>query len=80
MVGLVLLGYLGLVGSVCGMLQVEACGHSADFGYRGETCELWSVLATGMRPVSLWPLVTVGNLSGVVMVRRCLGLGAILCI
>jgi hypothetical protein len=45
--------YLGLVGSFCGMLQVEACGHSHGFDYKGETCELWSVLATGVRPVSL---------------------------
>jgi hypothetical protein len=55
--------YLGLVGSFCGMLQVEACGHSHGFDYKGETCELWSVLATGVRPVSLWPLVTVSNLG-----------------
>jgi hypothetical protein len=34
MVGLDLVGYLGLVGSVCGMLQVEAYGHSPGFGYR----------------------------------------------
>jgi hypothetical protein len=30
--------------------------------YRGETYELWLVLATGVRPVSSWPLVTVSNL------------------
>jgi hypothetical protein len=32
----------------------------AWFGYRGETCELCLVLATGVRPVSRWPWVTVG--------------------
>jgi hypothetical protein len=55
--------YLGLVGSVCGMQQVEACGHSPSFGYRGETCELWLVLATGVRPVTSWPFVTMSNLG-----------------
>jgi hypothetical protein len=34
-------------------------------GYRGETCELYLVLATGVRPVSWWPLVTVGNRGAV---------------
>jgi hypothetical protein len=29
------------------------------FGYRGETCELYLVLATGVRPVSWWPWVIV---------------------
>jgi hypothetical protein len=42
---------------------VEACGHSPGFGYIGETCELWLVLATGLRPMSLWPLVTESNLG-----------------
>jgi hypothetical protein len=48
---------------VCGMQLVEACGHSLGFGYKGKTCEPESVLATGVRPVSLWPLITVGNLG-----------------
>jgi hypothetical protein len=30
------------------------------FGYRGETCELYLVLATRVRPVSRWPWVIVG--------------------
>jgi hypothetical protein len=30
------------------------------FGYRGETCELCLVLATGVKSVSWWPWVTVG--------------------
>jgi hypothetical protein len=35
------------------MQQVEACEHSHVFwGYKGETCEPWSVLAIGVRPVS----------------------------
>jgi hypothetical protein len=53
--------YHGLVGSVC-MLQVEAYGHSPGFGYRCETYELCSVLATGVRPVSSSPLVIVAIL------------------
>jgi hypothetical protein len=44
---------------------VEACGHSLWFGYKSETCEFRSVLVTGVRDVSLWPLVTVDNLSPV---------------
>jgi hypothetical protein len=42
---------------VCGMQQAEAYGHSPGFGYKGETCEPRSVLATGVRPARLWPLV-----------------------
>jgi hypothetical protein len=40
--GLVRLDLLGLslVVLVCGMQQVEACGHSPRFGYKGKTCEL----------------------------------------
>jgi hypothetical protein len=33
---------------------------SVWFGYRGETCKLYLVLAIGVRPVSWWPWVTVG--------------------
>jgi hypothetical protein len=40
---------------------VEAYGHSPGFGYKGETCEPQSVLVTGVRPVSLWPLITDSN-------------------
>jgi hypothetical protein len=40
--------YLGRVGSVWGMQQVEACGHSPSFGYKGKICEPQSVLATGV--------------------------------
>jgi hypothetical protein len=35
----------------------------AWFGYRWDACERWSVLATGVTPVSLRPLITVGNLG-----------------
>jgi hypothetical protein len=48
---------------VRGMQQVEGCGHSPGFGYKGETCEPRSILATGVRPVRLWPLVTESNLG-----------------
>jgi hypothetical protein len=32
-------------------------------GYRWDACERWSILATGVTHVSLWPLVTMGNLG-----------------
>jgi hypothetical protein len=35
----------------------------AWFGYRWDVCEHWSVLATGVTPMSLRPLITVGNLG-----------------
>jgi hypothetical protein len=47
---------LGLVGLAKGVRLVS----SIWFGYRGETCELYLVLATGVRPVSRWPWVIVG--------------------
>jgi hypothetical protein len=33
----------------------------ACFGYRWDACERWSFVATGVTPVSLRPLITVGN-------------------
>jgi hypothetical protein len=60
------------------------------FGYRWCTCELcwfwlqvgclWVLvsLATGVTPVSWWPLVTIGQLRCNVMVSSCLGIGAFL--
>jgi hypothetical protein len=32
--------------------RCEVCVHGSWFGHRGETCELCSVLAIGVRPVS----------------------------
>jgi hypothetical protein len=61
LVGLDLLGFLGLVGLVHGMQQVLSL--CAWFGYRWDVCERWSVLATGVTPGSLRPLITVGNLG-----------------
>jgi hypothetical protein len=46
------------------------------FGYRWDACEHWSFMATGVTPVSLRPLITVGKSRCVVMLRYCLGLGA----
>jgi hypothetical protein len=40
----------------------------ACFGYRWDACERWSFVATGVTPVSLKPLITVGNLG----VRSCI--------
>jgi hypothetical protein len=34
-----------------------------DFGYKWDTCKRWSVLATCVTPVSLWPLITMGSLG-----------------
>jgi hypothetical protein len=65
MVGLVLLGYLSLVGLVWFVVcyKWKPVGIVPIFGYRGETCELWSFLATWLKLRSLWPLVTMGNLG-----------------
>jgi hypothetical protein len=52
---------LGLVGLVHGMQQVRSL--HACFGYRLDAYERWSFLATGVTPVSLRPLITVGNLA-----------------
>jgi hypothetical protein len=59
--GLDLSGFLGPVGLVCGMQQVRSL--CVRFGYRWDAYERWSVLATGVTPGSLWPLITVGNLG-----------------
>jgi hypothetical protein len=42
-----------------GFFQVQSL--RACFGYRWDACERWSFLATGLTPVSLRPLITVGN-------------------
>jgi hypothetical protein len=42
---------LDLVGLATGVRPVS----SFWFGYRGETCELYLVQATGVRPMSQWP-------------------------
>jgi hypothetical protein len=61
LVGLDLSGFLGPIGLVRGKQQVQSlCGR---FGYRWDVCERWSILATGVTPGSLRPLITVGNLG-----------------
>jgi hypothetical protein len=52
LVGLDLPG-LSLAGSVHSMQQVRSL--CAWFGYRWDACECWSVLASGVTPVSLRP-------------------------
>jgi hypothetical protein len=37
--------------------------HGSWFVYRWDACELGSVLATSVTLVSLWPLITMGNLG-----------------
>jgi hypothetical protein len=56
MAGLGLVECWVLFGLATGVRPVS----SVLFGYRGETCELFLVLATGVRSVSQWPWVTVG--------------------
>jgi hypothetical protein len=51
---------LSLVGLFHGHDQYGPC---AWLGYRWDACEHWSVLATGVSPMSLRPLITVGNLG-----------------
>jgi hypothetical protein len=34
---------------------------TVGFGYRWDACEHWSILATSVTPICLWPLVTVGR-------------------
>jgi hypothetical protein len=60
LVGLDLLG-LSLVSLVHGMQQVRSM--CACFRYRWDAFECWSFLATGVTPVSLRPLITVGNIG-----------------
>jgi hypothetical protein len=54
-------GFLGPVHLVRGMQQVRSL--CAWFGYRWDACEHCSVLATGVTPRSLRPLITMGNLD-----------------
>jgi hypothetical protein len=46
---------------VRGMQQVQSL--CAWFGYRWDACEHWWVLAPGVTPGSLRPLITMGNLG-----------------
>jgi hypothetical protein len=62
MVGLVLLG-LSLVVLVRACSRCKAYGHDSWFSYRWDVYEHWSVVAIVVTHVSLWPLVTVGNLG-----------------
>jgi hypothetical protein len=43
--------------------RCDACVHESWFGYRWDAYERGSVVATGVIPVSLWPLIIVGNLG-----------------
>jgi hypothetical protein len=43
--------------------KCEACVHGSWSSYRWDAYERWLVLATGVTPMSLWPLVTMGNLG-----------------
>jgi hypothetical protein len=62
-------GWVGSVGfeSSCVWFVVcsrcEAYVHGSWFGYRWDACDHGLVLATGVTPGSLWPLITMGNLG-----------------
>jgi hypothetical protein len=43
--------------------RCDACVHGPWFDYRWDACERGSILATGVTPVSLWPMVTGSNLG-----------------
>jgi hypothetical protein len=48
---------------VCMFLRLATGGmpvSSVGFGYRWDTYKRWSVLATGVTPICLWPLVIEG--------------------
>jgi hypothetical protein len=51
-----------------GLWYAAGMKHVCMFGYRWDACERWSFVATGVTPVSLRPLITMGNLG----VRSCL--------
>jgi hypothetical protein len=52
---------MDLVGLAYGVQQVLSL--CSCFGYRWDACEYWSFVAIGMTPVSLRPLITLGNLG-----------------
>jgi hypothetical protein len=62
LVGLVLLGF-SLVVWFVSCSRCETCVQGSWFGYRWDAYECWLILATGVTHVSLWPLITVGNLG-----------------
>jgi hypothetical protein len=67
LLGLVGLGLLGLslVGLVWFVIcsRCKACVHGSWFGYRWMLVSVGRFLATGVTPVSLWLLITMGNLG-----------------
>jgi hypothetical protein len=59
-----LVGFVGLESSwSCSCYATGVMPMSKVFGYRWDACELGSILATGVTPVSMWPLVTGNNLG-----------------
>jgi hypothetical protein len=50
----------GMLVSSVGLATAGMPVSFVDFGYRWHAWEHWSILATGVTLVCLWPLVTVG--------------------
>jgi hypothetical protein len=45
------------------LLSLPRLGLTMGIGYGWDACERWSVLAIDVTPVSLMPLITMGNLG-----------------
>jgi hypothetical protein len=43
--------------------KCKDCVHGSWSSYRWDAYERWSILSTGVTPVALGPLVTIGNLG-----------------
>jgi hypothetical protein len=63
LVGFGWVGSAGFESSRSGSWYAAGVKPVCMFGYRWDACEHWSFLAIGVTPVSLRPLITVGNLG-----------------
>jgi hypothetical protein len=63
LVGIWLVGTVQVGSSRSGAWYAGGVSLCACFGFRWDACERWSFLAMGVTPVSLRPLITVGNLG-----------------
>jgi hypothetical protein len=65
LVGFGWVGSTGFESSQSGSWYATGVKHVCMFwfGYGWDACERWSILATGVTPVSLRPLIIMGNLG-----------------